>query len=106
MTSEQATGGAAVVPAALPRGHGRYEGSVSLDEDVAAAVDPATEEAGVSFSAWLGETARLRLLISDGLRAVDEWESDAGALTDEERAACELLLGHILREQPGGIRGA
>jgi len=80
--------------------------SVSLDAAVAAAVELAADEAGVSFSAWLGEAARHQLRISEGLRAVEEWESEAGGLTDEERAAGELLLGHLLGEPPGGTRGA
>lgn len=61
--------------------------SVSLDEAVASAVERAAAEDGTSFSAWLSDAAGHRLRIRDGLQGVREWESEAGQLTAEERAA-------------------
>jgi hypothetical protein len=71
--------------------------SVSIDADVAAAADAAAAEDGVSFSAWLSEAAARRLRVREGLRGVAEWETQAGALSREERAAGEALLDRLLR---------
>ena len=70
--------------------------SVSLDENVAEAVEQAAEEDGVSFSAWLSAAAEHRLRLREGLRGVEEWEAEAGPLTRAERAAGEALLDRLL----------
>jgi hypothetical protein len=70
--------------------------SVSLDDSVAERVERAADEDGVSFSAWLSAAAEDQLLLRDGLRGVQEWEAEAGALTREERAAGEALLDRLL----------
>ncbi len=70
--------------------------SVSIDDQVAARVEAAAEEDGVSFSAWLSAAAEHQLLIRDGLRGVEAWEARAGQLTPAERAAGEALLDRLL----------
>ncbi|MGQ0464194.1 MAG: hypothetical protein ACT4QG_02620 [Sporichthyaceae bacterium] len=70
--------------------------SVSIDADVAERVEAAAAEDGVSFSTWLSSAAEHRLRIREGLAGVAEWEAEAGALTDEERAAGEALLDRLL----------
>jgi hypothetical protein len=80
--------------------------SVSIDAGVAAAVDAAATEDGVSFSAWLSDAAQRRLRVREGLRGVAEWEADAGPLTAEERAAGEALLDRLLRGSPRRARSA
>jgi hypothetical protein len=80
--------------------------SVSIDARVAAAVDAAATEDGVSFSAWLSDAAQRRLRVREGLRGVAEWEADAGPLTAEERAAGEALLDRLLRGSPRRARSA
>lgn len=70
--------------------------SVSLEDAVATRVEHAAEEDGVSFSAWLSAAAERSLRLRDGLRGVQEWEAEAGALTVEERAAGEALLDRLL----------
>ena len=70
--------------------------SVSIDDQVAARVEAAAEEDGVSFSAWLSAAAEHQLLVRDGLRGVEEWEAEAGQLTPEERAAGGALLDRLL----------
>ena len=70
--------------------------SVSIDDQVAARVEAAAEEDGVSFSAWLSTAAEQQLLIRDGLRGVEAWEAEAGQLTPAERAAGEALLDRLL----------
>jgi hypothetical protein len=70
--------------------------SVSIDDQVAARVEAAAEEDGMSFSAWLSAAAEHQLLIRDGLRGVEAWEAGAGTLTPDERAAGEALLDRLL----------
>jgi hypothetical protein len=70
--------------------------SVSLEDEVAAGVERAAEEDGVSVSSWLSEAARQRLLVRAGLEGVRQWEAEAGALTPEERRAGELALDRLL----------
>ena len=80
--------------------------SVSLDDEVAASVEEAAKQDGVSFSAWLSEAAERRLRVREGLRGVTEWEAEVGALTPEERAAGEALLDRLLRGPTGRARSA
>ncbi|HVX21192.1 MAG TPA: hypothetical protein VHB02_07580 [Acidimicrobiales bacterium] len=70
--------------------------SVSLVDEVAAAVEAAAKEDGVSFSAWLSSAAERQLRVRKGLRGVAAWEGEAGSLTAEEIAAGEALLGRLL----------
>jgi len=73
--------------------------SVSLDDAVTERVQRAADEDGVSFSAWLSAAAEDKLLLRDGLRAVREWEAEAGELTAQERAAGEALLDRLLGDR-------
>jgi hypothetical protein len=52
-----------------------------LDAEIAAAAD-----AGLSYSAWLADTARKEFTIRAGLAAVSQFEQDHGAFTAEELA--------------------
>jgi hypothetical protein len=70
--------------------------SVSLNDEVASAVEVAAREDGMSFSAWLSAAAERQLRVRQGLRGVAAWESEAGGLTDEEIAAGEALLARLL----------
>lgn len=72
--------------------------SVSLDDSIAARVERAATEEGVSFSAWLTTAAEHSLLIREGIQGVTEWEAQAGPLTAAELAAGELLLDRLLSE--------
>ncbi|MDR1999302.1 MAG: hypothetical protein LBQ06_05090 [Frankiaceae bacterium] len=70
--------------------------SVSFDEEVARRIETAAEEDGLPFSTWRALAAEKQLLLRDGLRAVAEWEAEAGCLTTAERAAGEALLSRLL----------
>lgn len=70
--------------------------SISLDESLAERIVVAAREDGVSFSSWLSAMAEEKLLLRDGLRGVEEWEAEAGALTPEELSAGETLLDRLL----------
>jgi hypothetical protein len=68
--------------------------SVALDPDVA---ETATAQAhGQSLSAWLNDAARARLTVERGRLAVQQWQDEQGALTDEERASADALLDELL----------
>lgn len=69
---------------------------MSLDDALAAAVERAADDDGVSFSAWLKSAAHRQLVLRDGLVGVAEWEAQAGPLSAEERAAGETLLDRLL----------
>ena len=73
--------------------------SVSHDDYVAERVERAAETDGMSFSAWLSTAAEDKLLLREGMRGIREWESDAGVLTAEERAAGEVLLDRLLADR-------
>jgi predicted transcriptional regulator len=69
--------------------------SVALDDTVADQVAQAARRAGMSVSAWLNHAAENELAIEAGLDAVKEWEADHGALTPEELAVADSLLGRV-----------
>lgn len=69
--------------------------SIALDEHVAARARVAAGEQGMSVSAWLSRAAARELLVQDGLRAVAEWEAEAGPLTATERAAADAVLDDL-----------
>lgn len=75
--------------------------SVSLNDDVAASVEAAAKEDGVSFSAWLSHAAERQLMVRQGLKGVAHWEAESGSLTPEEIAAGEALLARLLSGMSG-----
>jgi hypothetical protein len=65
-----------------------------LDAEIAAAA----AQAGLSYSAWLAETARKEFTIQAGLAAVSQFEQENGAFTAEEIAdAATWAAGAIQR---------
>jgi hypothetical protein len=69
--------------------------SVSLDDEVAASVEEAAKQDGVSFSAWLSTAAERQLRVRQGLRGVAAWEGETTSLSAEELAAGEALLARL-----------
>jgi hypothetical protein len=66
--------------------------SVSLDEHVVELARRAAEAQGKSLSAWLSDTAEHAARIQAGIGAMDEWEAEYGAFTEEDiRKADEAL---------------
>jgi hypothetical protein len=102
-----AFGPALVFPSLVGRGASRWyylgcyplvmvtKRSVSLDDEVAAAVEEAAKQDGVSFSAWLSSAAEKQLQVRQGLRGVAAWEGETGSLSAEELAAGEALLARL-----------
>jgi hypothetical protein len=64
----------------------RDKRSISLPPELARAVEDAARAEGLTFSAWLAQTAARRLKLDAGRQALAEWEAENGPLTPEERA--------------------
>ena len=75
----------------------RTKRSVSLNPELARAIDRAAAERGETFSGWLAATASHRLRLEAGRQGLAEWEQIHGALTpaelEEGRARARELLG-------------
>jgi hypothetical protein len=64
----------------------RRKRSISMPPDLDAEIAAAAAQAGLSYSAWLAETARKEFTIRAGLAAVSQFEQENGAFTAEEIA--------------------
>jgi hypothetical protein len=64
----------------------RKKRSISMPPELDAEIAAAAAEAGLSYSAWLADTARKEFTIRAGLAAVSQFEQDHGAFTAEEIA--------------------
>jgi hypothetical protein len=67
----------------------RKKRSISMPPDLDAEIAAAAAEAGMSYSAWLANTARKEFTIRAGLEAVSQFERDHGAFTPEELAEAD-----------------
>jgi hypothetical protein len=67
----------------------RKKRSISMPPDLDAEIAAAAEQAGMSYSAWLADTARKEFTIRAGLAAVSQFEADHGAFTPDELAEAE-----------------
>jgi hypothetical protein len=67
----------------------RKKRSISMPPDLDAEIASAAAQAGMSYSAWLADTARKEFAIRAGLAAVSQFEQDHGAFTPEELAEAE-----------------
>lgn len=73
--------------------------SVALDEHTAKAASDAAARNGVSLSSWLNQAAERALRIEQGLRAVQSWEAEHGALTVDELAFADRFLANKQRSR-------
>lgn len=67
----------------------RKKRSISMPPDLDAEIAAAAARAGMSYSAWLADTARKEFAIRAGLAAVSQFERDHGSFTAEEVSAAE-----------------
>jgi hypothetical protein len=67
----------------------RKKRSISIPPDLDAEIAAAAAQAGMSYSAWLADTARKEFTIRAGLAAVRHFERSHGAFTPEELSAAE-----------------
>lgn len=77
----------------MPRGDPSPKLAITIGSDIHAQVLAAAADDGVSVSAWMTAAARRALLIRDGLRAVAEWETENGELTEAELDAARRRVG-------------
>jgi hypothetical protein len=68
----------------MPRGAPASKLAITVDRDVHAKVIRAAAEDRMSVSAWLTAAARHAIRLREGLLAVEEWEAEHGALSEEE----------------------
>lgn len=79
----------------MPRGNPSPKLAITVDPDVHSGIVAAAQADGLSVSAWMTEAARRALRLRDGLQAVIEWESEHGALTEEEIAAASRRIDDL-----------
>jgi hypothetical protein len=78
----------------------RKKRSISLPPDLDAAIAAAAERAGMSYSAWLADTARKEFTIRAGLNAISAYEDEHGAFTPEELAEADDWAAQAIRRAP------
>ena len=81
----------------------RKKRSISMPPELDAEIAAAAAEAGLSYSAWLAETARKEFTIRAGLAAVSQFEQDHGAFTAEEIAQADAWAARTI-ERSGRTR--
>jgi hypothetical protein len=67
----------------------RKKRSISIPPELDAEIAAAAEQAGMSYSAWLADTARKEFTIRAGLAAVSQFERDHGAFSAAEIAGAD-----------------
>jgi len=76
---------------------GRKKRSISLPPDLDAEIAAAAEQAGMSYSAWLADTARKEFTIRAGLNAVSAYEDEHGPFSLDELAEADEWAARALR---------
>jgi hypothetical protein len=67
----------------------RKKRSISMPPELDAEIAAAAAQAGMSYSAWLADTARKEFNIRAGLAAVSQFEADHGLFTPDELSEAE-----------------
>jgi hypothetical protein len=80
----------------------RKKRSISIPPELDAEIAAAAQAAGMSYSAWLAQTARKEFIIRAGLEAVSQYETEHSPLTPEEIAEADEWAARVT--QPAGIR--
>jgi len=80
----------------------RKKRSISIPPELDAEIAAAAQEAGVSYSAWVAQTARKEFTIRAGLEAVSQYEAEYGSFTPDEIAEADEWAARITR--PSGTR--
>jgi hypothetical protein len=74
----------------------RKKRSISMPPELDAEIAAAAAEAGLSYSAWLADTARKEFTIRAGLAAVGQFEEDNGPFTADEIADADAWAAHVI----------
>jgi hypothetical protein len=80
----------------------RRKRSISIPPDLDAEIAAAARAAGVSYSAWLAQTAQKEFIIRAGLEAVSRYEAEHGPFTPDEIAEADEWAARVT--QPPGTR--
>ena len=80
----------------------RKKRSVSIPPDLDAEIAAAAQAAGMSYSAWIAQTARKEFIIRAGLEAVGQYEAEHGPFTPDEIAGADEWAARVT--QPSGTQ--
>ena len=80
----------------------RKKRSISIPPELDAEIAAAAQAAGMSYSAWLAQTARKEFIIRAGLEAVSQYEAEHGPFTPDEIAEADEWAARVT--QPTGTR--
>jgi HicB family len=75
----------------------RRKRSISIPPELDAEIAAAAQEAGISYSAWVAQTARKEFIIRAGLDAVSQYEAEYGRFTPDETAEADEWAARIIR---------
>ena len=80
----------------------RRKRSISIPPELDAEIVAAAQAAGMSYSAWVAQTARKEFIIRAGLEAVSQFEAEHGPFTPDEIARADEWAARVTR--PAGTR--
>ena len=80
----------------------RKKRSISIPPELDAEIAAAAEAAGMSYSAWVAQTARKEFVIRAGLEAVSQYEAEHGPFNPDEIAEADEWAARVT--QPPGTR--
>ena len=80
----------------------RKKRSISIPPELDAEIAAAAQAAGMSYSAWIAQTARKEFTIRAGLQAISQYEAEYGQFTPDEIAQADEWAAKI--SQPQGAR--
>ena len=80
----------------------RKKRSISIPPELDAEIVAAAQAAGMSYSAWVAQTARKEFIIRAGLDAVSQYEGEHGPFTPDEIAEADAWAARVT--QPPGTR--
>lgn len=75
----------------------RKKRSISIPPELDAQIAAAAEAAGMSYSAWVAQTARKEFVIRAGLEAVSQYEAEHGPFTPDEIADADEWAARVTR---------
>ena len=75
----------------------RKKRSISIPPELDAEIAAAAEAAGMTYSAWIAQTARKEFVIRAGLEAVSQYEAEHGPFTPDEIAEADEWAARVTR---------
>jgi hypothetical protein len=75
----------------------RKKRSISIPPELDAEIAAAAKAAGMSYSAWVAQTARKEFTIRAGLEAAGQYEAEHGAFTPAEIAEADEWATSVIR---------